>query len=30
MPDATTIMLIVLLLVVLTAAFLGSGSDHPH
>ena len=30
MPDATTIMLIALLLLVLAATFLGSGSDHPH
>jgi hypothetical protein len=29
MPDST-IMLIVMLLLVLAATFLGSGSDHPH
>jgi hypothetical protein len=30
MPDSTTIVLIVMLLLVLTATFLGSGSNDPH
>ena len=30
MPDSTTIMLIVMLLLVLTATFLGSGNNDPY
>jgi len=30
MPDSTTIVLIVMLLLVLIATFLGSGSSDPH